>query len=169
MTKYLYHGSQNGLITVLEPRISLEFTKHVYATDDYRYALVRAGKQMDCIREEYYGHDKPFELAECCKGAFEKMFDCSGYVYLLDPKDFYQDPNTGEYKSDEPVIPVDRIKVDNLLYLMRRINVDGDFYDFHWFYDEEYWNNVREGLDGFLQRKIANKKKLNEILKGEAV
>ena len=71
MKKYLMHGSNCGTITVLEPRISLELTKHVYATDDYRYALVRAGKQLDLIREEYYGHDKPIELAECYPNAFE--------------------------------------------------------------------------------------------------
>ena len=48
MKKYLFHGSQCGTITVLEPRISVGFNKPlVYATDDYRYALVRAGKQED--------------------------------------------------------------------------------------------------------------------------
>lgn len=167
MRNYLFHGSNNGTITKLEPRISLEFTKHVYATDNFMYALVRAGKQLDLIREEYYGIDKPFELAECYPNAFEQMFSCKGYVYLLDPKDFYQDPKTLEYKSDEEVIPVDRIDIPNIWDLMRRMNVDNYFYSLHWHDDEEYWKEVRGGREGFLKRKLENKQKMNELRKAQ--
>ena len=158
--KYLFHGSNCGTILALESMISLEFTSHVYATDNWYYALVRAGKQLDLIREEYYGKDKPFELAECYPDAFKRQFECKGYVYLLDPKDFYQDPETLEYKSDNIVIPVDRVEIPNIWDLMRRLNIDGDCYDFHYYGDEEYWKTVRGGREGFLKRKFANKQKM---------
>ena len=167
MKQYLFHGSQCGTITVLEPRTSLEFQKLVYATDDWYYALVRAGKQIDVIREEYNGKDKPFELAECYPNAFEQMFSCKGYVYLLDPDDFYQDPNTLEYKSDKPVIPVDRIGIDNIWDWMRRLNVDDEFYDLHWFDDIEYWSHVKGGREGFLKRKLERKQRMLKMNKAD--
>lgn len=165
--KYLFHGSNCGTITVLEPRTSLEFTKHVYATDNWYYAMVRAGKQLDLIREEYYGIDKPFELAECYPNAFEQMFSCKGYVYLLNAKDFYQDPVTLEFKSDKPVIPVDRIDISNIWYWMRRLNINNEFYDFHYHGDEEYWKGVRGGREGFLKRKLENKQKMLKLREAE--
>ena len=165
MKKYLFHGSNCGTITVLEPRISLEFKKHVYATDNFFYALVRAGKQLDLIREEYYGIDKPFELAECYPNAFKQQFNCKGYIYLLDPKDFYQDLVTLEYKSDEPVIPVDRIDIENIWDYIRKL---GEYvYDLYWYDDEEYWWNVRGGREGFLKRKLERKEQLKNLLQAE--
>lgn len=164
---YLFHGSNNGQILKLKPSISLEFTKHVYATDSFTYALVRAWKQLDLIREEYRGNGMPFELAECYPNAFEQMFDCKGYVYLLNLEDFYQDPVNLEYKSDEEVIPVDRVDVPNIWDLMRRINIDNYFYDLHWNDDEEYWKNVRGGRNGFLKRKLERKQKMIELRKAQ--
>lgn len=160
MKKYLFHGSQCGTITVLEPRISVGFNKPlVYATDDYRYALVRAGKQEDLIREEYYGFGKPFELAEIFKNSFIDQFECKGYIYLLDPNDF--EDRGFEFVSSKPVIPVDRIEIPNIWSYMRRLNVDGD-YDLHWYDDEEYWSTVRGGRKGFLYRKQIRKILLEE-------
>ena len=156
MKKYLFHGSQCGTITVLEPRISVGFNKPlVYATNDFRYALVRAGKQEDLIREEYYGFGKPFELAEIFKNSFKEQFECKGYIYLLDPNDF--EDHEFEFVSSKPVIPVDRIEIPNIWSYMRRLNDDGDFYDLHWHDDEEYWSTVRGGRKGFIYRKQIRK------------
>lgn len=159
--KYLFHGSQCGTIGILKPNISLEMISRVYATDDFAYALVRAGKQLDQIREEYYGPDQPFELAECYPDAFKHQFDCTGYVYLLNPKDFDLDPETGEYKSESEVIPLNIMRIDNIWYWMR-ICYDERF-RFIFDGDEEYWETVRGGKEGFLKRKLANKQKMLEL------
>lgn len=153
--KYLFHGTQVGGIDYLKPAISLEFVSKVYATDDFKYALVRAGKQLDQIREEYYGPNDSFELAECYPNAFKNQFDCSGYVYLLDPKDFVQDPDTGEYKSDRAVKPVGVLRIKNIWAEMQG-------YDYKLIYDgdEEYWKTVRGGREGYLERKLRNKQRM---------
>ena len=171
MKKYLFHGSQNGTIGILKPMISLEFISRVYATDDYRYALVRAGKQLDEIREEYYGKGKPMELAECYPNAFEHQFDCPGYIYCLDPKDFTYNPNTTEYTSEKPVIPLKVVRIDNLWRLMRTMNNGPAYEDWerdNWYKfvfndDEDYWNNVRGGKEGFLKRKLEAKQKMLKL------
>ena len=168
-TKILFHGSQCGTIFQLEPHISLEFKKRVYATDDLKYALVRAGRQLDLIREEYYGIDKPMEIAECYPGAFDQQFNCKGYIYILNAEDFKRDPETGEYYSEEPVTPLDRMDVDNIWFkmmqidIMKKIDHGTKEYDIHDYYDEEYWKTVRGGLEGFLMRKHENKQKMLEL------
>lgn len=156
--KYLFHGTQNLFLENmrLEPRTSVGFNKPcVYATDDFRYALVRAGKQEDLIREEYYGKERPFELAECFSNAFKDMFDCRGCIYLLDPDDF--EDHEYEFTSSKPVVPVDMIVIPNIWDYMRRINIDRDWYDLHWYDDEEYWKQVRGGREGFIVRKQLRK------------
>ena len=158
MKKFLYHGTQVGGITELKPSISLEFASFVYATDDIVYALVRAGKQLDQIREEYYGKEKKFEIAECYPDAFKHQFDCEGYIYLLDPDDFELNPETGEYRSRKAVKPVDVICINNILGYMTIAYPDR--FKFVYDGDEEYWKNVRGGREGFLQRKLANKQKM---------
>ena len=160
--KYLFHGTQVGGIDVLKPMISLEYVSKVYATDNYAYALVRAGKQLDQIREEYYGKDEPFEIAECYPDAFKKQFDCDGYVYLLNPEDFEYNPDTTEYRSDKPVKPVGVLHVDNIWNEMAKIS---DRYKFVYDGDEEYWNNVRGGREGYLKRKHEAKQRMLNMRK----
>lgn len=161
--KYLFHGTQVGGIDELKPSISLEYVSMVYATDNFAYALVRAGKQLDEIREEYYGKDEPFEIAECYPDAFKHQFDCEGYVYLLNPEDFEYNPDTTEYRSDKPVKPVGVICVDNIWREMMAIeNGYRLFYDG----DEEYWKTVRGGREGFLQRKRDAKQRMLDMRKG---
>ena len=159
MKNYLYHGSSTSGIQELEPRVSLEYKKLVYATPDFRYALVRAGRQIDMIREEYYALDEPFELAECYPDAFKKMFSCTGYIYLLDPKDFVKS-NDLEYVSEKPVKPIKVLTIDNIWSEMLHHK---EWYKFVPYYDADFWNTVRGGLDGYLARKRAAKKKMMEM------
>ena len=161
--KYLFHGTQVGGLEQLKPSISLEFESFVYATDDIVYALVRAGKQLDQIREEYQGKYQPFEIAECYSDAFKHQFDCKGYIYLLDPEDFEYNPDTGEYRSRKAVKPIDCLRIGNIWDEMMRRE---DRYKFVWNGDEEYWKGVRGGREGFLKRKLANKQKMLEMRKG---
>ena len=162
--EYLYHGSQTGGLKVLKPQISLEFKQLVYATPDYAYALVRAGKQLDMIREEYFGYEKPFQLAECYPNAFEQMFDTNGYIYMLEKADFKMNPETGEYFSDKPVKIKHCLPIKNILNLMT--GAYSPWYELIRFENsEEYWKTVRGGREGFLERKLANKKKMLELRK----
>lgn len=158
--KLLYHGTQIGGLTELKPSISLEFESFVYATDDIVYALVRAGKQLDEIREEYSGSEEPFEIAECYPNAFKHQFDCSGYVYLLNSKDFELNKETGEYRSRKAVKPVACIDIHNV---WKSMNVYGNRFKFVFDGDQEYWKGVRGGREGFLKRKIENKRKMLEL------
>lgn len=158
--KYLFHGTQVANIKQLKPSISLEFIPRVYATDNFAYALVRAGKQLDQIREEYYGNDKPFEIAECYPDAFKHQFDCPGYIYLLDPKDFEYNPETTEYRSEHAVTPVKLIRIDNIWTEMQKLK---DRFKFIYYEDKDYWNNIRGGREGFLERKLNNKRKMLEL------
>ena len=160
--KYLYHGTQVGGIQCLKPMISLEYVSKLYATNDIAYALIRAGKQLDQIREEYYGNDKPFEIAECYPNAFKNQFDCVGYIYLLDPKDFEYNPETTEYRSDKEVKPVKVVRIDNIWNEMTKHK---DRYKLIYDGDEEYWKTVRGGKEGYLQRKLQAKKKMNDLRK----
>lgn len=163
--EYLYHGSQTEGLKILRPSISLEFKKLVYATPDFSYALVRAGKQLDLIREEYYGMCKSFELAECYPKAFEQMFDTEGYVYLVNKKDFKMNPDTGEWYSEKPVEVQDVIRVENIWQIMN-CPYTPDIYRLIRFEDSEsYWKTVRGGREGFLERKLANKKRMLELRK----
>ena len=159
--KLLYHGTQVAGIEELKPSISLEFESFVYATEDIRYALVRAGKQLDEIREEYEGFSKPFEIAECYPDAFKHQFDCAGYIYMLDPKDFEYNPETTEWRSRHVVKPVGIMRMPNILKAMKMH--DGSYYKMVYDGDEEYWKNVRGGREGFLKRKLANKKRMLEL------
>lgn len=160
--KYLFHGSQVGGIDILKPMISLEYVSMVYATEDYSYALVRAGKQLDEIREEYYGLEKPFEIAEIYPDAFKHQFDCEGYVYLLNPDDFEYNPETTEYRSSKPVKPVGMIRVSNIWEEMLK---NKESYRFIYNGDEEYWKTVRGGRDGYLKRKLEAKQKMLDLRK----
>lgn len=157
---YLFHGTQVSGIDFLKPMISLEYVPMVYATDNYAYALVRAGKQLDRIREEYYGLGKPFEIAECYPNAFKDQFDCCGYVYVLNSEDFDYNPETTEWRSSKLVKPVRVMHINNIWDEMQKYKND---YEFIYDGNEEYWSKVRGGKDGYLDRKRKAKQKMLEL------
>ncbi len=164
MNNFLYHGSSTSHLKVLRPNISLELKPRLYATEDYYYALVRSGRQLDLIREEYYGLDKPFELCECYPGAFEQMFDAPGSIYTVPKSGFRMNPNDpDEYISDDYAYPVGEMWHNSALRIMRehpeRFKLI--FYGTpEW---REYWKNVRGGLDGYLERKHERKNKMMKL------
>lgn len=148
--QYLFHGS-NKLFPILDPSKCYDEPKLAYATDKFSYALVRAGNQGIYIREDYHGLNKPMELAELFPNAFLDMFECRGYIYLLDPKDFIKVGD--EYVTDKPVIPVDLIVIDDVWFWMRNA-VPDEAYDFYFYDDSIYWSKVRGGREGYLARKV---------------
>ena len=166
--EYLFHGSPIGGLTVLKPQISLELKPRLYATADRRYAIIRAGAQLDLVREEYQGFDKPFEIAECYPNAFEKQFDRVGYIYWVDKKDFIINPDDpDEYICDHEVRPVRCETISNILSLMQEglwLGTGGFELVYEWD-SEEYWKGVRGGREGYLERKLARKTKMLEMRK----
>ena len=72
----LYHGSNTYIENELIPHKSFHYKPYVYATSDYYYALVRAGKfnpEKLTFKEDYDG--EIFILIELVPNAFEEVFN----------------------------------------------------------------------------------------------
>lgn len=162
--KCLFHGSSTQGLRYLKPNISLELKKRVYASEDFIYALVRSGRQLDLIREEYEGMDRGFTLAECYPDAFEKTFECPGSVYLVGEKFFRLNPDDPDEFISEYGVPVYcELPFDNVWNVMQRLE---DHFEFVYYGTDEwyeYWSKVRGGLDGYLHRKLTRKEKMMEM------
>lgn len=149
----LYHGSNHYISDQIEPRISFDGVPLVYATDDFFYALVRAGNfkpDKFMLKEDYRGINQPFRLIELYPGAFREAFDCGGYIYWLDEAPFIQ--NTwNEYISKSPVNYLARLEISNVWNI---IIAHLDHYELI-FYEgsEPYWQTVRGGKPGYLKRR----------------
>lgn len=162
----LYHGSSTYGLKMLVPHVSLELKKRLYATEDFKYALVRAGRQLDLIREEYRGIDSPFELCECYPNAFEQMFNCAGTVYILSKEGFRINPDDpDEWITEEDICPVGYTIYRSILTEIKRLADQGEFKLVYYGTPEwdEYWTHVRGGLGGFLKRKLERKQKVIEM------
>lgn len=158
----LYHGSKYFIEGELEPRLSFACKKLVYATDNYFYALVRAGNfDMDkfLIREDYNGTDKPYQLVEVVPGAFEEVFNCKGYIYEVDERSFISSCDVNEFVSE------DYVKIENVITIenvYEEILKHAEHYELVSYDDSErIWKTVRGGKEGYLQRR---KKRVERIL-----
>lgn len=156
----LYHGSKHDIKSYLEPRQSYESEFRVYATDDIFYALIRCGNfdiTKCLIREDY--DDNLRSLAEVVPGAFKQVFDGPGYIYELDESDFTHNRYT-EYISDKPVMYKNKIHIENV---WKEILKHQGEYELVFYEDSDaYWEKVRGGRQGYLDRKS---KIIEEILK----
>lgn len=158
----LYHGSNYFIENELEPRLSFDYKKLVYATDDYFYALVRAGKfnmEKFTCKEDYEGKDKPFRLIELVPGAFKEVFDVEGYIYEVDD-DLFKPNGPLEYVAEQRVDIRKVIKIDNVWneILKHVAHYKLIFYG----EDEEYWKTVRGGKEGYLERRTKRIQKMKE-------
>ena len=159
----LYHGSNYLIENELEPRVSFDYRKLVYATEDYFYALVRAGKfnmERFLLKEDYEGKDKRFRLIEIVPGAFKETFDVEGYVYEVDDELFKPNGPLG-YIAEQPVKICKAVKIHNV---WEEILSNIEHYELI-FYDEaeEYWKTVRGGKDGYLDRRAKRILKMKEV------
>lgn len=159
----LYHGSKHFIKDELEPRVSFACKKLVYATDNYFYALVRAGNfdiTKSLIKEEYNGTDKPYQLVEVVPGAFEEVFNCKGYIYEVDEQTFISSIDINEFVSESNVKIVKCHVIENVY---EEILKNAEHYELI-SYDnaDEHWKTVRGGKDGYLQRR---KERVERILK----
>lgn len=135
----------------------------VYATKDYYYALIRAGDfdiTKFLIREEYSEKDNIRQLAEIEPGAFKKVFDRPGHIYIVDESTFIYNKGSEEYISRDKVKIKAHMYIDNI---WNEINKHLDKYELITYDNtEEYWKNVRGGKEGYLKRK---QEYVNKVLK----
>lgn len=150
----LYHGSNHKIDDQLKPHVSFDNEPLVYATDDYRYAVIRAGRfnvEEFLIKEDYFGDNQPIRLIEIEPDAFKRTFNTKGYIYLVDAK--YFEKRNNEYVSIDPV---------NIQYVQIIFNVWEEIqkrqqdYELIYYEDSEsYWQTVRGGKEGYLERRAA--------------
>lgn len=159
----LYHGSKYFIEEELEPRVSFAYKKLVYATDNYFYALVRAGSfdvTKSLIREDYNGADRPYQLVEVVPGAFEEVFNCRGYIYEVDDRSFVASGDVNEFVSEVNVKIEKCIVVENVYEEMMKY---AEHYELVSYEDsEEIWKKVRGGKKGYLERRAKRLQKMKE-------
>lgn len=117
----LYHGSHQ-LLKRIKPHTSTHGTSEVYATADRDFALCYCGGQWNdfSISQAYY--NGVLMLTEIEAGAFKKFFDCSGYIYEVDPNGFTK-LNNREYVCHRTVTPLSTTKIPNVLNELRNHGV----------------------------------------------
>lgn len=159
----LYHGSKYFIEDELEPRLSFDCKKFVYATDDYFYALVRAGNfdvTKALIKEGYNGADKPYQLVEVVPGAFEEVFNGKGYIYEVDERLFVSGNEINEFVSESDVNIENVIVIENVY---EEILKNAEHYELISYDDaEEFWKTVRGGREGYLERRAQRLQRMKE-------
>lgn len=159
----LYHGSKYFIKNELEPRLSFDCKKLVYATDDYFYALVRAGNfdmTKALIREDYNGPERPYQLVEIVPGAFEEVFNCKGYIYEVDSKSFVNSCYANEFVSENNV-KINNVTVIENVY--EELLLHRNRYELISYYNsDKVWKTVRGGKEGYLERRAKRIRKVKE-------
>ena len=160
----LYHGSKYLIEGELEPRMSFACKKLVYATDNYFYALVRAGNfdmTKFLIKEDYNGEGKPYQLVEIVPGAFEEVFNRMGYIYEVDERSFVSSGDINEFVSEINVGIEKRIVINNVYEEMLKY---AEHYELVSYEDsEEIWKTVRGGREGYLERRAKRLQMMKEV------
>ena len=156
----LYHGSNTYIENTLIPHKSFHYKPYVYATTDFNYALLRAGRfspEKCMLKEDYDG--KTITLIELYEGAFTDALSTEGYVYVLDSKGFTHTDGcmVGEYISTLDCPIKEKIIIHNVLIAI--IN-NSCFNLIHYKDSDEYFKSVRGGKEGYLQRRKERVSKL---------
>lgn len=164
LSNRLFHGSNTYIKGSLKPHKSFHYDKYVYATSDYSYALVRAGKfDIDnfAIKEDYNG--VIYTLVELKENAFEEVFNTEGYIYLVDSKYFFKTDKCMpyEYISKYKCKIIQTFKISNVLEEIKKYeNIHYKLIAYGSEEEKEYWNTVNGGKDGYLKRRKERAKKI---------
>ena len=161
----LYHGSKTFISEKLVPHKSFHYTPYVYATSDWRYALVRAGRfniNIPLIKEDYDGNG--YALIELSLGAIKQTFDTDGYIYTVANELFIKPANgmPNEFVSCEACHILTTQYIPNILTLL----LNDSYYKIIQYgtkEEMEYWKTVRGGKDGYLLRRA---ERVSQIMKG---
>ena len=157
----LYHGSNKLIFGNLRPAVSFHYVPYVYATSDIYYALIRCGRfdvNKLLLKEDYDG--RKITLVELTEGAFERVFDCEGYIYVVDAATFWCSPEMipNEYVSDRACGFLERVRIpnvkDEILSRPERYSI------IRYGEDADYWKGVRGGKEGYLRRRLQRAAKI---------
>ena len=156
----LYHGSNKYIENELTPHKSFHYKPLVYATTDFNYALLRAGKfslEKIMLKEDYNG--QVITLIELYPGALIDALDTKGYVYIVDDKNFQHTNECmeNEYVNSEVVTIVQAYGISNVL---KEIIHNPCFKLILYKDSDEYFKTVRGGREGYLQRRKERVEKL---------
>lgn len=150
----LYHGSNKYIENELIPHKSFHYKPLVYATTDYCYALVRAGKfdvNKLTFKEDYDGVTST--LIELVPNAFEEVFDTDGYIYEVDDSLFIHtdDLMPNEYICHDNCRIIKTIHIQNI---GKEIKIMFPYIQIIKYEEsDDYWKTVRGGKEGYLQRR----------------
>lgn len=122
---FLFHGSQNQEITVLEPRQAYssdgEAEKNdlaVYASELFGTAVQRAVVDLKASGDSRFGMYRstfPDKAPKFTIKVTKNVVFGPGVVYVLSRKDFF--PSAGDsWRAKEPVKPIAKVVVDRSLY-----------------------------------------------------
>ena len=159
----LYHGSNTYIKDTIAPHISFHYKPYVYATTDYNYALLRAGKfspEKLMLKEDYDG--QIITLIELYEGAFIDALFTEGYVYVVDSYGFEHtdDCRYREYINTKWCNIEHTFVIGNVLKEI----VDNPHFKLIYYKDsDEYFKSIRGGKDGYLQRRKERIEKLKTL------
>ena len=122
----LYHGSQNKY-SVLKPKSKNNGRNVLFASPQYEFALAYAGKQWNDLDINQSVVNNKLVLVEIYPGAFENIFQTSGYIYEV-PDDTFQKVSSSEYISEVDVVPTKTRRVQNVLVELEKSNVQLYYY-----------------------------------------
>ena len=161
----LYHGSNTFISGKIVPHKSFHYVPYVYATSDWRYALVRAGRfhiNIPLVKEDYDGNG--YTLVELSSGAIDRTFDTAGYIYTVANNLFIKPVNCipNEFVSCEACHILTTQHIPNILTLL----LHDPYYKIIRYgtaEEKEYWKTVRDGKDGYLLRRA---ERVAQMMKG---
>lgn len=118
----LYHGS-NGKHRILKAQISPAYPtmKAVYASPSYEFALAYCGLPWDDLQINQSFYNGKHVLTEITEGAFDKVFNCPGYIHCLESTDFRKF-RSNEYTCPHDVRPYSITKIDNVMRAIEKSN-----------------------------------------------
>lgn len=125
-TGILYHGSQNKY-SVLKPKSKNNGRNVLFASPQYEFALAYSGKQWNDLDINQSVVNNKLVLVEIYPGAFENIFQTSGYIYEV-PDDTFQKVSSSEYISEVDVVPIKTRRVQNVLNELEKSNVQLYYY-----------------------------------------
>ena len=160
----LYHGSNKYIENELTPHKSFHYKPLIYATSDLRYALVRAGKfdvNKLTFKENYDG--VTFTLVELTPNAFEEVFNTDGYIYEVDDSLFVHtdDLMPNEYICHDNCRIIKTIRIRNVGEEIKLISPYIKIIRYE--ESDNYWQTVRGGREGYLQRRKDRVEKLKSL------
>lgn len=119
----LYHASRVPNLKVLKPftHKAVDNEKVVFASDNMIFALAMTYGSGDVIAVSY-GNNQKLYIDELKENSLD-LLNKSGYLYILDNKDFKKDPRLyeDEYISYNEVEVLEEIYIDNVLDKLKEL------------------------------------------------